>query len=300
MKSDKIDTLSWIVFATLTLIWGSSFILMKKALLVFESEQVATLRISIAAITFLPVLIFTRKNVKKEHFKIAASVGLIGSFLPAFCFTTAQKHLDSSVAGVLNSLTPFFTVITAALFFKEKIPKDKVIGVMVGLSGAVLMASSRGGAAVFSSINQYAILIVISTFFYGLNANIVKKNINALPAYTLNALALSLMLLPCIFILYYTDVLATFNQKAGSMRALLYVALLGSAGTGLAGYLYFWLIQRRGLLFGVMVTYAMPVVALFWGVMDRETLTVWHFVSLILIFIGVYLVNKPSNSPEIV
>lgn len=295
MKKEKFDFLSWLVFVVLAIIWGSSFMLMKKSLVVFSNIQLATLRISIAGLVFLPVLYFNFKKLPITKIKYAALVGVVGSFLPALCFSTAQQHLDSFVAGILNSLTPFFTVLCAVVFFKENIKINKIIGVAIGFCGALIMATNRGGAAAISSINSYALLTIVATFFYGLNANFVKHYTNNIAPYTLNAFALGIMMAPCLLILNFTDFLVVMQTNPDAGRALMYVAILGVLGTGVAGYLYFWLIQRRGVIFGVMVTYIMPIIALFWGVLDNESIHSSHIISFAIIVLGVYIVNRNNE-----
>ena len=128
---------AWLILAGLVLTWGSSFILIKRALVYYSAIEVGALRVVITFLFLLPFALPRLKKVAKKDWWWLGLAGIVGNFFPAFLFAAAQKGIDSSTAGLLNSLTPLFTLIVGLLIFRIKVKKLQVIGVLVGLSGAL-------------------------------------------------------------------------------------------------------------------------------------------------------------------
>ena len=110
---------SWLILVLLSIVWGSSFIMIKKAMIVFNPYEVASLRILCSSIAFLPMIIYLRKEIKWHKWKQFLLVGLMGSGIPAFMYPLAQQGISSGIAGVLNSLTPAFTFLVGIIVFKN-------------------------------------------------------------------------------------------------------------------------------------------------------------------------------------
>lgn len=281
----------WLLLLLLALIWGSSFILMKKGLEVFLPGQVAALRIVITAIVMLPFLFIRRKEIRKEKLKYIALQGLFGNFIPAFLFTIAQQYIDSSLAGILNSLSPVFVLLLGIIFFSTGYTWLKIAGMLVAFSGSVLLLFFQEGHSTTTNA-MFGWLIVLATLCYGISANIIKKYLADVVPITINAVAFSMMLLPAAVILYYTHLPAAFDAGSDAYVALGYVATLGIVGSGLASIIYFRLIHHTTALFASSVTYLVPVVALFWGFIAGEPIGLQDYAGMALILCGVYLVGK--------
>lgn len=226
-----------------------------------------------------------------------AGIGFLGSLLPAFCFTTAQQHLSSSAAGILNSLTPLFTVIVGILFYKDIYPRYKIAGVILGLLGAMIMILyGKGTDSSTLHWSPWGLLLVLATFFYGINSNLIKHHMQDISAPVINAIALFIIMIPSLVILFSTDFIAKMQHHPMAQHSFTAVALLGVLGTALSGYLYFGLIKRRGVLYGVMVTYLMPIVALAWGLYDHENITLASILALVIILFSIYIVNADFSA----
>ncbi|PKP17449.1 MAG: hypothetical protein CVU05_15510 [Bacteroidetes bacterium HGW-Bacteroidetes-21] len=291
MKSIDLNQRSWqwAILLFLAFLWGSSFILMKRSLVVFSPVQVASLRMSIAGIVLLP---FAIKNIKflKTRFWSLLIVGLIGNGIPAYLFTWSQMHVSSSSAGILNSLTPLFTLIVGGLFFRTQIRILQVTGVIIGLAGSVFLFLTKG--FVFDwAILSWGSLIVIATAMYGVNINHVKKKLADIPGIIIAAQAFFLIMPFTIFIFFTTDIDISVTKNPAFPMALFAVVTLGMLGSALAVALMNMLIKYTSAVFASSVTYIMPVVALLWGFGDGEILTIFTFLSLLLILFGVYIVQ---------
>ena len=131
--------LPWFIFIGLALIWGSSFILMKRGLESFTYTQVGTLRVSIAAL-FMTAMGFRHfRFFQRKDLVPLLIVGFLGNAIPYVLFPLAVNHLDSGVVGIINSLVPLFTVLIGGWFFSQKAGKTGWQGVAVGLIGAALL-----------------------------------------------------------------------------------------------------------------------------------------------------------------
>lgn len=282
---------SWLTLALLTLIWGSSYILIKWGLEAFEPFQVASLRIGIAAVAFFPFFLLKRKEVQSKDWKYLAVVGLVGTGIPSFLFPIAQTEISSSLAGVLSTLTPIFTLILGVLFFATKVAGRNVLGVIIGLAGAIGLMIF-GKSAFGDGNNWYGLLIVLGCFCYGISVNTVKAGLQNLNPITLSSAAFAMLLPLAIFGFWWTDVPGTMQTHPQAWESLGYIAGLSLAGTFFASVLFFWLVQLTSAVFASTVAYLMPIVALMLGFLDGEMITPWHFAGMGLILVGVYLAKE--------
>ncbi|MBK7095766.1 MAG: DMT family transporter [Saprospiraceae bacterium] len=284
----------WIAFALLSFIWGTSFILIKKSLVAFDSMQVASLRILIATLAFTPVFIF---NLKKINFRIWYKyliVGLAGGGIPPFLFSLAQTKVSSSLAGALNTLTPIFTLILAVIIFRNKIDLKKSLGVAIGLVGAFIMIYSTNSE--FTGGVFYSSLIVLAAILYGFNVNLVKKFFNDHDPTVLTAASFMFFGPFSIIILLNGDFFEVMRTDSSALFSLASVTLLSLFSTVLATVLFFRLVQRSNALFASSVSFMAPFVALIWGLLDGETFNFIYILSLILILTGVYLTRNNNKS----
>lgn len=281
-----------ILLVILALIWGTSFILMKKGLVVFSPGEVAALRVTVAGIILLPLAVLKWKEIKTSQVPKLFLSGLLGVFIPAFLFTTAQKHIDSSVAGILNTLSPMWTMIMGAVFYKQIFKRASVLGIIIGLAGTVMLMLSRSGGNI-SGINLYCLLIVLACAFYGFNLNYIKFNIPDLRSLTITSGSIALVApLGAIYLFGFTDFTSKFSAVPGAWQAFGYIALLALMSTAVAVSIFNMLVKMTTPLFASTVTYIMPLVSVMWGVLDGEQLFFTHFIGMAAILGGVYLANR--------
>jgi drug/metabolite transporter (DMT)-like permease len=276
----------------LALIWGTSFILIKQGLKVFEPQELATLRVSAAFLFLLPVALIRLKQLGKRDYQIAFVSGMLGIFFPAFLFSTAQTQIASSVAGILNTLSPIWVMIVGAAFFSQRFTVLSIIGTIVGMGGTILLMMARSGGNI-SDINYYALLIVAACALYGANVNWVKFKGHHISPLTLTSV--SVMLIGPISIVYLfgvTDFTWKMQNAPGAWTAFGFVVLLGCMSTALATYLFTVLLKISTPLFASSVTYLMPLVSVGWGLLAGESLYTGHYIGMVAIIGGVWLANR--------
>ncbi|HRI78016.1 MAG TPA: DMT family transporter [Cyclobacteriaceae bacterium] len=278
----------------LSMIWGTSFILMKRGLVAFEPAEVASLRVTIAGVILLPLALFKMKEINASHPAKLFLSGMLGVFIPAFLFTTAQRHIDSSIAGILNTLSPLWTMIVGALFFNMVFKRSAVLGVLIGLVGTVLLMISHSGGQV-AGFNWYGLLIVVACMCYGLNLNFIKFNIPEVRSLTLTSVSISLVApLAALYLFGFTNFIEKLDTVPGAWKALGFIALLALMSTVVAGFIFNKLVKITTPLFASTVTYILPIVSVGWGVLDGEQLYSSHFIGMAAIVGGVYLANRKS------
>jgi len=283
---------SYILLGLLTLIWGTSFILIKQGLKVFAPDEVGALRVAAAAVFITPIAITRIASIRPgSYWKLFAS-GMMRIFIPAFLFATAQTRMESSVAGMLNTLTPLFTIIIGAFVFRQRVTGFAVAGAIIGLAGTILISLSRSGGAVVG-FNAFALLIVLACFFYASNLNFVKFSIVDNPALTITSGSLLLIgPLAIIYLFGFTPFTEKLTTQEGAWQACGYVVLLGLMSTAVATVLFNKLVITTSPLFTSTVTYLIPIVGVMWGVLDGEQLHTGHFAGMAAIIGGVYLANR--------
>jgi drug/metabolite transporter (DMT)-like permease len=283
---------AWSILAGLAMIWGSSFILIKRGLEYFSSTEVGALRISIAFLVLSPVAISRIRKITRREWKLFSLVGLIGSGFPAFLFAKAQTGIDSSLAGILNSLTPLFTMIVGLSFFSLKPKWFNIAGVLIGLIGAIGLISVSGGKG-FEFNFQYAIFIIIATICYAVNVNVVKFMLKETDALTITAFSFFTIGIPVIlYLLIFTDFLSQIASEPEALKGLGYISILAVIGTGLALVAFNKLVKIASPVFASSVTYLIPIVAVIWGTIDSEIIKAQSFLWMGVILLGIFLVNK--------
>ncbi|WP_372744071.1 DMT family transporter [Lutibacter sp.] len=281
----------WLYLFILSLVWGSSFILMKKALISLSPIQVGALRIVITAV-FLILIGFKRVfKIKRRQWYYLFLNGTIGSFIPVFLFAFAVKHIDSSIASILNSLTPLNTLIFGALLFGFSFRKGQLFGVLIGLVGTIILIL-KGAAINPNQEYEYSGLVLIATICYAFNLNIIKKHLNDLDAFSIAVGNFVILIIPALIVLYITGIFSSYELNDTGKMSLLYITILSVFGTGLAKILYNHLIKISTPVYSSSVTYLIPIVAILWGVLDGEKISFVQILAGFIIVFGVYLVNK--------
>lgn len=282
--------LKWSLLLALALIWGSSFILIKKGLVGLSPYQLGSLRIIFTAIFLLLIGFKSLTEIKQYQWKYIAITALFGTFLPAFLFAIAETKVSSSICSILNSLTPLNTLLIGIIAFGMAFKRSQFIGVIIGLMGTALLIFS--GKEQGSSENYtYAVLVIIASICYALNVNLIKKHLSDVKPLSITTGNFTVMLVPALIVLFSTNFLDIVALPA-TQHSMLFIMILGIVGTGIANVLFFKLIQISSPVFASSVTYLIPIVAFFWGLLDHEMLTPLQFVGAFIILVGVYLANK--------
>lgn len=283
----------------LALVWGSSFILMKKGLDGgMNAYQLGAYRIIFTSLFLLPILGKELFKIKKKKIKYIILAGLLGNFFPIFLFALAQTEISSSISSTLNSFTPLNTLIIGSVFFGLTFSKKQIIGLLIGIAGCLTLVYA--GASGNPTKNYwFALLVIIATWCYASNINLVKKHLHDVSPLAITVGNFAFLLLPALLILALngfdfqiiqnsTESIDIFN----SIHPLVYIAILGIIGTGLANIYFYRLIQMSSPIFASNVTYLIPVVATIWSVIFNENVTGLQVLGTGIILIGVYITNR--------
>jgi len=275
----------------LSFIWGSSFILIKKGLLAYSAVQVGTLRIVFASLVLLPIAVKNLKPIFRENWKQLTILGIVSNLGPAILFSIAETKISSSLAGMLNSLTPIFTIIIGVLFYQTKLNFPLSIGLALGLLGSIIL-SLVGSSGKIGSFNFYALFVIVATICYGVSGHLIKKYVGKISP--LNLISLTMLSVgPISFIiLFSTDFVNRTLSHPDALFSLTAIFILGAIGTAFALAVFNKLIKMTNAVFASSVTYLIPIIAIGWGLLDDEGLYTFHFVGMGIIILGIFLINK--------
>ena len=280
----------WVYLIVLSLIWGSSFILIKKGLVGLSAMQLGSLRIIFAALFLLVIGFKSITIIPKNKWKYIVLTAFLGTFLPAYLFAIAETQIDSSITAILNSLTPLNTLLLGAIVFGINFKKSQIWGVFIGFLGSLLLVFN--GAMNHPGHNYYyAILVIIASVCYAINVNVIKKHLSDLSPLSITTANFMVLLLPALSLLFFSGFFEIV-QMAKVQHSVMFIIVLGVVGTGIANILFFKLVQMSTPVFATSVTYLIPIVAFFWGLLDNEMLTPIQFFGAFIILIGVYLSAK--------
>lgn len=277
----------WFFLIILALIWGSSFILIKRGLVALTPFQLGSLRIIFAAAFLLLIGLKSLTLIPLGKWKYIILTAFFGTFLPVYLFSFAQTEINSSVSAILNSLTPLYTLLLGAFAFGLLFERRQFFGVIIGLIGCLLLIFN--GAINNPGQNYYyAILVVIASVCYAVNVNLIKKYLSDLTPLSITTGNFTILLIPALLVLSFTDFFAVVQQPE-VQYSIMFVLILGIVGTGIANIIFFRLIQMSSPIFASSVTYLIPIVAFFWGLLDNESLSLIQFLGAFIILFGVYL-----------
>ena len=279
----------WVYLAILSLVWGSSYILIKWGLVALSPLQLGSLRLLITTIALLLVGYSSLQGLSKNHWKWLAISGYVGTFFPAFLFAFAQQHIDSAISAILNALTPLLTIIFGLFFFRIDILKKQYFGVGLGLLGSVGLV--WGGIQTASNINPiYTLLILAASCCYAINIYFIKIHLAEVGVMAITLGNFVFMAPAAFVVLIYSDffTLQTFSHP-DIYPAIGYITILALAGSAFAKYLFNKFVKITSVVFASSVTYTLPIVALFWGIYDGEVITQFQLLSAAVILVGVYL-----------
>ncbi|MBC7695467.1 MAG: EamA family transporter [Burkholderiales bacterium] len=288
---------SWIILITLSLVWGSSFILMKQGLKAFSSGEVAGLRIVIASAFMLPFLVkhYNRLSVKK-NLKGLLLMGVFGNLIPAFLFTKAETQISSSLTGMLNALTPLFTIIIGVLVYKNAVSKNKWLGVVVGFIGAVILVLANDSAEQTKNV-LYCLLVAAATLCYAISVNGIKVYLGQVNSLTATVWSFTLIgPIAAIYLFGFTDVIDHATNHPEALSSLWYISILAIVGSALSVVIYNNLIKMSGTVFAASCTYLIPIVAICWGLLDGELINFIQIMAVIVIIGGIWMINAPKKA----
>lgn len=276
------------------MIWGSSYILIKKGLVVFSALQVGTIRITFAFLFLLPAAVRNLKKVPKGKWKVIFFTGIVGNLIPSVLFALAETNLESSLTGILNALSPIFTMLIAVYIFKFKVRIMQIAGIITGFAGTIGLSfiNSTGG---IGEMNIYVWLTIIATFCYAMSLNFIKAYLGDISSLVITSLAVFTIGPVSVLYLFSTDFIEVVRNTPGSAEALGFISILGIFGTAIGLILYTRLIHMTTAIFASSVTYLVPIVAIFWGILDGEKIYALHLAGMLLILIGIFLVNRTDS-----
>jgi drug/metabolite transporter (DMT)-like permease len=303
----------WGAIIVLASIWGSSFILMKLGMQpggyalsgepggnsTFTWSQVSSIRLASAMLFLLPFAISTIPKVHKEDWKWISIVALCGNGIPAFLFTYAETGISSSLAGILNSLTPIFTLLVAVILFRMQWKAAHAIGILLGMTGAIWMLLGGSGNVVGESKLGYALLVVLATILYALSVNTTRHKLSHMSAIGIASMALLITGIPALILLIFQKPWQVVEMQ-GWEYSLAASLALGLFGTALAMLIWNGLVQRSGAVFASSVTYLIPPVAMGWGSLSGEEIGIHIVLAMALILAGIAIINfsGPMKSGE--
>lgn len=295
------DKKNWALLILLACVWGSSFILMKRGMFtvnnepIFSDSQVASLRMTIAALALLPFAIKGIKSIKTlKELALLAVVGFTGNFIPAYLFTYSETGISSGYAGMLNSFTPIFSMLIGLLIFNVRITFIQFIGLIIGTFGIVfLVLAGSNGAENLNMVGtwRHVAAIVFATFLYGISLNTIKHTLQKFKAIEITSLAFVIVLIPSIIANIKFGTYHTITSNSHALEGLGYIAILSLIGTALAVILFNQLITATSTLFASSVTYFIPIVAVFIGISFGETINIQQISAMLIILLGVFIAN---------
>ncbi len=291
------NLISWSILISLMLVWGSSFILIKRSLDYFSASEVGLLRVVITFLFLLPIAIIKLSKIDQKHRNFLILSGVIGSLIPSFMFAIAQTQISSFLAGTLNSLTPLFTLFMGLAFFNMKAKWFNILGVFIGLMGALGLIYASSGNLGFVINAKYSTLVLIAAICYAFNVNFIKVYLKQLDSLTITALTFFYIGIPSlIYTLIFSDIPSKIIHEDNALTGLGYISILSIFGTGIALIAFNKLIKMSSPIFASSVTYIIPIVAILWGIIDGEIFKLVYLIWFVLILIGVLLVNTSTKN----
>ncbi len=281
----------WGTLIILSIIWGSSYILIKKGLTGLTPVHLGSIRVIITTILIAPIGYNKIKHIPKNKMKWVAISAFVGSFFPAYLFAFAETEISSSVTAVMVSLTPLFTLLISVIIFGEELLKKQVLGVIIGFLGIIVLIQNELLSSSFNIL--YVMFVVLAAFCYAVNANLLKYKLPNIPALGIVFMSFLFMFIPAFIVLFFSDFpFSDFTSDPLILESIVYIVILALFGTAIAKVMYIKLLAISTPVFSVSTTYLMPVVAIFWGLLDGEEFKLTQFIGTSIILLGVYLVTK--------
>jgi drug/metabolite transporter (DMT)-like permease len=287
---ERVSTKNFIILVLLSIIWSTTFIFLKYLAPFFGSSGTACLRLLSASIFLLVVYKALKYKINwKRDWKFLCIIGIINASIPFCCFAFAALYIPTSLSAILNSLTPFFGVVFAAILFKEKITLSKLIGLSCGVLGVYLISSNK-----IIINNSKALLgviaVIMATACYGLAANLIKKYGEEVDSKSLS----------CGSQFFAGIALLPFFIKTGvkmdiTFKAALIMLCFGVLCSAIAYLIFFYLVKEIGPISSLTVTFLIPIFSLLWGtLLLHEIIYPLMILGILLIFAGTLVITKPN------
>ena len=291
----NIQVKKWGTLILLSVIWGSSYILIKKGLSGLTAIELGSIRIIITTIIVAPFGYSKIKLIPKDKLKWVLFSAFVGSFFPAYLFAFAETQISSSVTAVMVSLTPLFTLLISVLIFSAAFIRRQLLGVFIGFIGILILVYNE---LLISSYNLlFVSFVIIAAFCYAINANILKYKLPGIPAIALVFMSFLFLVIPAFIVLILSDFpISEFIYDPSIIESIAYIFVLALFGTAIAKTMYIKLLEISTPVFSVSTTYLMPIVAIFWGILDGEEFKLIQVIGTAVILIGVYLVTKKKGA----
>ena len=284
----------WFLLGILAITWGSSFIMIKKSLLVLSPYQIGSIRVAVSGLLLMFTGFPAIKRMPKKYLGWVILAGALGNFFPLFLFPAAQTKVSSSLTGTLDSMVPVFVLIFGFVFFKIRSKLIQSVGALIGFIGAaILMYFSE--PSFDNSPFGYVLLVVLGAACYAAAAVIIKQKLQDVPSMDLSAAVFTIWMFPALLILFFSGFFSKFENSTAMWEGLGYVAILTIIGTTLAMMLYYKLIQVTSAVFASSVSYLLPLVAIMWGLLDGEHFSIWFAIGSLLICAGIYLIQEKKQ-----
>lgn len=291
--SSKSPFQAWILLLLVALTWGTSFILIKKTLTTFSVTEVAAGRLFLATLFFVPIMIRSRHQIPTDRYRYLLISALTGYIIPAFLFAQAGTRLNSSLSGMLNSLSPLCTLIIGVLFFVQPRRPLQIAGILLGLLGSSFLIFSKATGSL-NVADPYAFLILSATVLYGININTISRHLSHLPSLAMTAWTFA-FIGPIAFVLLLTSDFFPKIVASENIQPSLFLLGLGVVSSGLASVMFNRIVQLASGLFAASVTYLIPIVAISWGIFDGERISFQQYLGMGIILTGIYLVNRRES-----
>ena len=275
----------WVYLFTLSIIWGSCYILIKKGLVGLTPLQLGSTRIVMTTVILMTFGWKQLRKIPKEAWKWIILTGFFGTFFPSYLFAFAETVIDSSVAAVLNGMTPLFTLILGLMFFNSSFKWMKIVGVLVGFGGTLVLVSNeftmRSGLS-----SWYAFLVMAATLCYSINVNLIKHKLQGVPALAIALGNFIAIVIPAFGVLLFTNFPWTKITSSPEVSSSIgYILILSLFGTALAKVMFNELVSISTAVFSISITYLLPIVAIAWGILDGEQFTLIQWLGCVLILL---------------
>ncbi|MGB1971863.1 MAG: DMT family transporter [Flavobacteriaceae bacterium] len=287
----------WVYLITLSLIWGSSYILIKKGLVGLTPIQLGSFRIVLTTLILLPLGYPRLRGLTRAQWKWLIFTGFVGTFFPSFLFAFSETEINSSVVAVLNGLTPLFTLLIAFIFFNQGVKQKQIGGVLVGLLGTILLVAQEFSLSA-SGDGRYAGLVILAALCYGINVNAIKYKLAGIDSIAIALANFVAICGPALMLLSFSSFpWKSFYTNDAILYSLGYIFILSLVGTAFAKVMFNKLLSFSSAVFSISITYLLPIVAIIWGVLDGEKFGGMQWLASGFILGGIYLVTETKKAP---
>ena len=258
----------------------------------FSSNQVATMRILIASIVLLPfgIRAFKAIDFKKDLVSFSI-VAICGNLAPAFLFTYAETGISSGLAGMLNSITPIFTILIALLIFKDKMSFRQFLGASIGSFGVGLLLYF-GKKNSIEGEWSHIISVLGATLCYAISLSVIRYKLRHYKSLDIASIAFLLLLIPSTALFFMEDTMSVFQNTTEIRKSFAAILILSIIGTALALFIFNTVIKNTSALFASSVTYFIPIVAVIFGFFFNEKITAPQIGGMMIALLGVFIANS--------